>query len=89
MPQHPRRPEWKAIDDVKGGELEVEDVMGAKDEEMSYVFAREVYKPSSLQMCREITGRAPLATGWVDTNKGDRQKPNHRSRLVAKEVKAI
>jgi hypothetical protein len=32
------------------------------------------------------TRRPPLKTRWVDVNKGDEQKPDVRSRLVAKEI---
>ncbi len=31
--------------------------------------------------------KAPVEVKWVDTNKGDKEKPEHRCRLVAKEIK--
>lgn len=80
---------WEAIDDVKGGELDPEEVMKAREVEMDYVYKRNVYKPSSMQTCLDVTGRKPIKTGWSDTNKGDAAQPNMRSRLVAKEYKAI
>ena len=33
-------------------------------------------------------GAKVISTKWVDTNKGDSEKPNYRSRLVVKEIKA-
>ena len=33
------------------------------------------------------TGRPPIGVRWVDTNKGDRARPNYRARLVAKEYR--
>ena len=80
---------WTAIDDVKGGPLEAHAVMKARDEEMGFIAAREVYKPSSEAECWAATGRKPIAVGWIDTNKGDLESPNYRSRLVAKEIKAV
>ena len=54
---------------------------------MGYIFDRVVYKPSSLETCIAVTGKKPIKTGWLDTNKGDKKEPNMRSRLVAKEFK--
>ena len=79
---------WEAEDDIKGGPLQPERVMQARTEEMGYIFDRSVYKPSSRETCAEVTGRPPLRTGWSDTNKGDGQCPNYRSRFVAKDFKA-
>ena len=38
-------------------------------------------------MSYDVTGKTPIKTGWVDTNKGTEKMPNHRSRWVAKEYK--
>ena len=32
-------------------------------------------------------GRPPISVRWVETNKGDDQTPNIRSRLVAREIR--
>ena len=32
-------------------------------------------------------GKAPISVKWVDTNKGDDEQPNYRSRLVAREIR--
>eukprot|EP00974_Lingulodinium_polyedra_P131288 11217121-Lingulodinium_polyedra.AAC.1 len=54
---------------------------------MGYIHQHRVYKPSSMAECLRVTGRAPLDTGWSDTNKGDVEQPNFRSRFVAKEYR--
>ncbi len=34
-----------------------------------------------------VAGRARVGVKWVDANKGDKEKPEYRCRLVAKEIK--
>ena len=36
---------------------------------------------------RRVTGREPISTKWVDTNKGDDKIPNTRARWVGQEFK--
>ena len=38
-------------------------------------------------VCMTETGRPPIPTDWVDTNKGDSLRPNYRSRLVCQETR--
>ena len=38
-------------------------------------------------MCWATTGKGPIGTRWIDINKGDEANPDHRSRLVAQQVK--
>ena len=47
----------------------------------------KVYDKVPNEECWEQTGRAPIATRWIDVNKGGTARPNYRSRLVAKEFK--
>ena len=47
----------------------------------------KVYVKVSIDQCLEETGKRPIGTRWVDTNKGDKIKPKIRSRLVAQELK--
>ncbi|CAK0906615.1 unnamed protein product, partial [Prorocentrum cordatum] len=75
-------------DDVNGGWLDPAGARAARQEELAWMKHREVFEPSDEETCRRLTGRAPLRTRWVDTNKGDEQRPKHRSRLVAMEIKA-
>ena len=73
-----------ARDDVSGEELLPEWVEQARREEMTYFHKLGVYKvvPRSHQ---QRTGGKIVSTRWVDTNKGDTQHPNCRSRLVGRE----
>ena len=48
---------------------------------------QEVYLPVPIEQCFEETGKPPIKTRWLDTNKGDPSHPNFRSRLV-KDIKA-
>ena len=34
-----------------------------------------------------MTGKGPIGTRWIDINEGDELNPDHRSRLVAQQVK--
>ena len=38
---------------------------------------------------RSRTGRPPISVRWVDVNKGDDMVPNYRSRLAARQMKAL
>ena len=76
-----------AYDDAKGGELSVPLVRKAREEEMEFVRSRQIYSYSTVSECRARTGQPPIGTKWVDTNKGDDQRPKYRSRLVATEVR--
>ena len=45
-----------------------------------------VYEKVPIEMYVKETGRRPIGTRWVDTNKGDLEKPKVRPRLVAQEL---
>ena len=62
-------------------------VRSARQEEIKYFKAMNVYKKVPIKECWSDTGRAPIGVRWVDINKGDSTQPNYRSRLVAKEFK--
>ena len=47
----------------------------------------EVYVKRPTKECLEVTGKKPMPIRWVDTNKGDDENPEYRSRIVAKERK--
>ena len=72
-------------DDAKGGWLNPDVVKAACTEEMGYVRKHTVYRRVPRAQCWAETGRAPIKTGWADTNKGSAESPNIRSRWVAKE----
>ena len=75
------------VDDVKGGILDSDGVVRARAEEMRYVWKHKLYSKVPRQRCYDTTGKGPVKTGWVDTNTGCEEKPNLRSRFVAKEYK--
>ena len=83
-------PEWEEryVDDVNGGMLPIEEVEKARSVEMQYLHKQEVYLPVPIEQCFEETGKPPIKTRWLDTNKGDPSHPNFRSRLVVKDIKA-
>ena len=85
VPEGPWTDYW---DDVNGGYLDNELVKAARAKEREWVQKQGIYDIVPRQQCWDRTGRAPIPLKWVDTNKGDHQRPNVRSRLVAKEIKA-
>ena len=75
--------DWRAIDDVKGGALDVKEVARARDTEMAYVHERRIYDYSTKDECRRVTGKNPINVRWVDTMKDS----GIRARLVAMEFR--
>ena len=73
-----------AKDDVTGTELVPKLVQSARDEEIAYFMKRGVYDvvPRGHEW---TTGGKVIGTRWVDTNKGDADVPDCRSRLVGRE----
>jgi len=81
--------EWTHFwDHVNGGCLNTEMVRKAREEELEWVRKAELYEVVPRQTCLQETGKQPVTLRWVDTNKGDDQKPNYRSRLVMRDIKA-
>ena len=76
------------IDDVYGKVLESEKVRKARLEELRYFRKMKVYEKCDIRECWANTGKNPIKTRWIDTNKtNDPVDENYRSRLVAKEYK--
>ena len=46
-----------------------------------------MYHKVPIKECINKTGKMPIGTRWIDINKGDKETPEYRSRLVAKEIK--
>lgn len=75
-------------DDAKGGWLNPRLVMEARAKEIEYVKKMGLYEKVPREVAhREGGGRKPIKVRWVDTNKGNGENPNYRSRLVAMEFK--
>ena len=79
--------DWKAYwDDLSGEKLDTKLTKEARAEEIEGIHKSKVYQKVPISMCLSETGKRPIGTRWVDTNKGDRSKPKIRSRLVAQEI---
>ena len=79
---------WSYWDDVKGGYLQKELVEKARAEERQWTKKQGIYEIVPRSQCFEETGKPPIPLKWVDTNKGDSERPKYRSRIVAREIKA-
>ena len=77
---------WEAVDDVHGGPLPPDLVKAARRREVDYLRGRKVYEYASIREARRRSHRGPLRLKWIDTNKGTFQKPNVRTRYVAREI---
>ena len=73
-----------AWDDVSGKYLDAYKVKQARPSEMEYYRKMSVYRKVPISECIAKTGKKPIGVRWVDIDKGDRTRPNCRSRLVAK-----
>ena len=73
-------------DDTSGEVLDPKLTREARMEEIAEIRNMTVYRKVPVSMCLKETGKRPVGTRWVDTNKGDQQSPNIRSRLVAQEI---
>ena len=74
-------------DAITGQSLRPEMVKAARREEMEYFAAKRVWKKVPRRLALELQGKPPIRVKWLDTNKGDDESPNYRSRLVACEVR--
>ena len=90
---HPHEPEvnWEKlyetgyfVDDVKGGVLDKESVIEARKLEMAFKLMG-VYR--KMRRAELPAGARTITTKWVDTNKGTKEEPNFRSRLVGRKIK--
>ena len=74
-------------DDIRGGRLDLELCAKARREEVEYIRRHMMYTRVPRDVCLHKTERAPINTGWAETDKGHPGKPNVRARWVAKECK--
>ena len=75
-------------DDLTGQVLKDTLVAKARAVELDYFNSKGVWRKVPRKSARATTGKSPITVRWVDTNKGDEQNPNYRSRLVARQLKA-
>ena len=62
-------------------------VVAARSEETRYMDEIGMFEDATDEECLVNTGKPPVDTKWVDVNKGSRQDPVVRSRLVARDFK--
>ena len=75
------------VDTVTGVRLDPNLVRAARQKELETIREFKVYVKVPISEAYSTTGKPPIGCKWVDTNKGDAQRPNYRSRLVAKEFR--
>ena len=76
-----------AWDDVHGDELNMKLVRKAWKEEIDYMKFRGIWEICDEDEAWQETGRGPVSTKWVDTNKGTTEEPLVRCRLVARDFR--
>ena len=75
------------IDDLTGLPLRPELCVEARRQEIEYFRSKCVWELRPIAEARRRMGRSPISVRWVETNKGDDDNPNVRSRLVAREIR--
>ena len=73
-----------AWDDVSGEFLDLKEVRKARLKELEFIEKKKVWKRMTRREAERL-GYKIVKTRWIDVNKGDKDSPLHRSRLVAKE----
>ena len=78
-----------AWDDLNGVELPMKNVVEARTEEMQHMINEKKFEIRTEEECWRVTGKGPISTKWVDTDKSHGQgKLDVRSRWVARDFKA-
>ena len=78
----------KPIKDAMSGQvLDKGMVAIARQKELKYFLAKEVWLKRPRNEAYRVTGKRPISVKWVDVNKGDDLSPNYRSRLVARDIR--
>ena len=74
----------QAWDDISGEQLDGKAVVQARRKELGYIEDKKVWR--KIRRSEAVRrGWKVVRTRWIDTNKGDWENPDIRSRLVAKE----
>ena len=74
-------------DDLTGKLLDPVLVTVARQKELDFFEAEEVWTKRPVYEARRKTGKPPITVRWVDVNKGDNLNPDIRSRLVARQIR--
>jgi hypothetical protein len=75
------------LDGTTGQPLDPALVVAARAKELEYFNPKQVWTKRRISEAAAKTGKAPISVRWIDTNKGDDEHPNYRSRLVAREIR--
>ena len=70
-------------DGVTGKKLDAIKVRQAREEELKFVEGKPLYEVVPVEEAWKETGKAPISTKWIDTDKGE----EYRSRWVARDFK--
>ena len=73
--------------EASGATLRRDDVAEARMEEMKWYEKFNSFEEVTDETCVTRTGRKPISCRWKDINKGDNERVEVRSRLVAREIK--
>jgi len=75
------------VDSVTGQPLDSALVEEARALELKYFGDQRVWEKRPYAEAMAKQGKKPITVKWIDTNKGDEDNPNYRSRLVAREIR--
>ena len=82
--------DWQRYwDDMSGKELRGDLVRAARAEEIETIRKMRVWVKVDREQCFRETGRPPIKLRWVDVNKGDEARPNHRSRIDEQQARPV
>ena len=75
------------VDSVTGQPLDNAFVDQARTLELKYFEDQRVWEKRPYAEAMAKMGKKAITVKWIDTNKGDEDNPNYRSRLVAREIR--
>ncbi len=74
-------------DDITGEELDPMKVNEARREEMRQIYKHGVYKKVRREVALAHNVGKPITLRWIDINKGSKELPDYRSRIVARDLR--
>ena len=78
----------KPIKDAMSGQVLDRGLVAiARQKELKYFLAREVWLKRPRNEAYQVMGKRHISVKWVDVNKGDDLNPNYRSRPVARNIR--
>lgn len=75
------------LDGTTGQPLDPALVVAARAKELEYFNPKQVWTKRRISEAAAKTCKVPISVRWIDTNKGDDDHPNYRSRRVACEIR--